>query len=99
MQDRPTNLPTAQPDGEPLKPLTRVLLERRATVRFTDEEVPEEYLNAILALGCQAPSGYNLQPWRFIVVRDAENRRRLQGVPFTQRKLGEGPVVLMGPGM
>src|SRR5215213_3741403 len=99
MQDRPTNFPTAQPDGEPLKPITRVMLERRATVRFTDEEVPEEYLNAILELGCQAPSGYNLQPWRFIVVRDAENRRRLQRVAFNQPKVGEAPVVIIALGM
>lgn len=99
MQDRPTNFPTAQPDGEPLKPITRVLLERRATVRFTDEEVPEEYLNAILELGCQAPSGYNMQPWRFIVVRDAENRRRLQRVAFNQPKVAEAPVVIIALGM
>ncbi|MCA1850201.1 MAG: nitroreductase family protein, partial [Acidobacteria bacterium] len=72
MKDKPTNFPTAQPSGEPLKPITQVLLERRATNHFTDEEVPEEYLSAILGFGGQAPSGYNLQPWRFIVVRDAE---------------------------
>jgi nitroreductase len=99
MQDRPTSFPTTQPDGEPLKPLTRVMLERRATAHFTDEEVPEEYLNAILALGCQAPSGYNLQPWRFIVVRDRENRERLQRVAFNQAKVGEAPVVIIALGM
>ncbi len=99
MQDRPTNFPTTQPNGEPLKPITSVMLERRATVHFTDEEVPEEYLNAILALGCQAPSGYNLQPWRFIVVSDAENRKRLQRVAFNQPKVGEAPVVIIALGM
>ncbi|HWS99549.1 MAG TPA: nitroreductase family protein [Pyrinomonadaceae bacterium] len=99
MQDRPTSFPTTQPDGGPLKALTRVMLERRATAHFTDEEVPEEYLNAILALGCQSPSGYNLQPWRFIVVRDPENRRRLQRVAFNQPKVGEAPVVIIALGM
>ncbi|HKQ51540.1 MAG TPA: nitroreductase family protein [Pyrinomonadaceae bacterium] len=99
MQERPTNFPTTQPNGEPLKPITRVLLERRATPHFTDEEVPEEYLNAILELGCQAPSGYNLQPWRFIVVRDAENRRRLQRVAFNQPKVAEAPVVIIAVGV
>jgi nitroreductase len=99
MQDRPTSFPTTQPDGEPLKPLTRVMLERRATAHFTHEEVPEEYLNAILALGCQAPSGYNLQPWRFIVVRDPLNRERLQRVAFNQAKVGEAPVVIIALGM
>ena len=99
MQDKPTSFPTTRPDGSPLKPLPEVLLERRATSSFTDEEVPEEYLNAILALGAQAPSGYNLQPWRFVVVRDAENRRRLQQAAYNQPKVGEAPAVVIAVGM
>lgn len=99
MKDKPTNFPTTQPNGEPLKPITQVLLERRATNHFTDEEVPAEFLNAILGLGAQAPSGYNLQPWRFIVVRDAENRQRLQKVAFNQPKVAEAPVLIICLGM
>ncbi len=99
MQDKPTNLPARRPDGEPLKPITEVVLERRATSQFTDEEVPQEYLNAILRIGAQAPSGYNLQPWRFIVVRDAANRQRLQAVAFNQPKVGQAPVVVIALGM
>ncbi len=99
MEDKPTSLPQARPDGRPLKPLTEVLIERRATNSFTDEEVPAEYLNAILRLAAQAPSGYNLQPWRFVVVREAENRKRLQSVAFGQPKVGEAPVVIIFVGL
>ena len=99
MQDKPTNFPTTRPDGSTLKPITDVLLERRATQSFTDEEVPEEYLRAILELGAQAPSGYNLQPWRFVVVRGEEERRRLQRVAFGQQKVAEAPVVIIAVGM
>src|SRR5438105_2188596 len=99
MKDKPTNFPTTQPNGEPLKPITQVLLDRRATMHFTDEEVPEEYLNAILSLAVQAPSGYNLQPWRFIVVRDEKNRKRLQSVAFNQPKIAEAPVMIIACGM
>lgn len=100
MQEKPTNYPNTQPNGEPLKPITEVLLERRATMHFKpDEEVPEQYLKAILQFGAQAPSGYNLQPWRFIVVRDAENRKRLQSVAFGQPKVAEAPVVIIAVGM
>ena len=99
MEEKPNSLPRARPDGGALKPLTEVLLERRATNHFTDEEVPEEYLAAILRLAAQAPSGYNLQPWRFVVVRDAENRKRLQSVAFGQPKVGEAPVVVIFVGM
>jgi nitroreductase len=99
VDDKPKNLPTTQPGGEPLKPLTEVLLERRATNQFLPDEVPEEYLEAILKLGAQAPSGYNLQPWRFVVVREEENRKRLQAVAFNQPKVGQAPVVVIAVGM
>lgn len=99
MQDKPTNLPTIQATGEPLKPLTDTLLERRATNHFKNDPVPDEYLNAILQLAAQAPSGYNLQPWRFIVVRDEANRKRLQQVAFNQPKVAEAPVIIIAVGM
>ena len=99
MDDQPKSLPATQPNGQPLKPLTKVLLERRATSHFEPDEVPEEYLQAMLRLAAQAPSGYNLQPWRFIVVRGAENRKRLQGAAFGQPKIAEAPVVVIAIGM
>ncbi|MGA9994112.1 MAG: nitroreductase family protein [Pyrinomonadaceae bacterium] len=99
MQDKPTNIPETQPDGKPLKSIAQALLERRATNHFKSDTVPDEFLDAILRLGAQAPSGYNLQPWRFIVVRDAENRKRLQQVAFGQPKVGEAPVVIICLGM
>ncbi len=99
MQDKPTNLPTSQPDGKPLKPIPEVILNRRATNHFKSDAVPDEVLEAILKLGAQAPSGYNLQPWRFIVVRDEENRKRLQQVAFGQPKVAEAPVVIIALGM
>jgi nitroreductase len=99
MDDKPANLPTTQPSGEALKPLVDVLRDRRATNSFAPDPVPEKYLNAILALAAQAPSGYNLQPWRFIVVRDEANRKRLQAAAFGQPKVGQAPVVVIAVGM
>jgi nitroreductase len=71
--------------------LTQVLLDRRATPHFKPDPVPEEYLEAVLRFATRAPSGYNLQPWRFLVVRDKENRTRLQQAAFHQEKVGEVP--------
>jgi len=99
MQDKPTNLPTTQPNGAALKSIIDVMLERRATAHFAPDPIPDEYLNAILSLAGQAPSGYNLQPWRFIVVRKEENKRRLQAVAFNQPKVSEAPVVIICLGM
>jgi nitroreductase len=99
MQDQPHNVPTTQPDGSLLKALPQLLLERRATNQFLSDEVPEEYLRAILQLAAQAPSGYNLQPWRFIVVREEANRQRLMKAAYNQAKIGQAPVVVIAIGM
>ena len=99
MVEKPTDFPRQRPDGSELKPLPELLLHRRATRSFRPDPVPDGYLRAILALGTQAPSGYNLQPWRFIVVRDAGNRQRLMRAAFNQAKVGEAPVVVIALGM
>ncbi|HTR43877.1 MAG TPA: nitroreductase family protein [Pseudomonadales bacterium] len=94
-QDKPAQFPQRCPDGKAMKPLTQVLLDRRATPHFKDNPVPDEYLEAILQFAGQAPSGYNLQPWRFIVVRKKENRQRLQKAAYNQEKIIEAPVVII----
>lgn len=41
---------------------------RRAVRRFSDEPVPKEVLERVLAAASRAPSSGNLQPWRVFVV-------------------------------
>ena len=94
-QDKPTRFPATQVNGAPLKPITQVLIDRRATQHFTSDPVPEEYLEAILTFAGQVPSGYNLQPWRFVVVRERENRHRLQKAAMNQSKVSEAPVMII----
>ena len=54
-------------------------LNRRRTVRdFSPKNLPFEIIeNAILTAGT-APSGANMQPWRFVVVRDQETKRKIR---------------------
>src|SRR6185436_3348538 len=99
MHNQPEKLLEVRPDGKPLKSFARVVLDRRATSHFAPDPVPREYLDAILELAAQAPSGYNLQPWRFIVVQDDANRKRLQKAAFNQPKVAEAPCVIIAIGM
>lgn len=99
MKDKPVHFPAMQFNGKSLKPITQIVLDRRATTHFKPDGVSDEFLNAILKFAAQAPSGYNLQPWRFIVVRNERNRKRLQKAAFNQSKVGEAPVVIIAIGM
>jgi len=55
----------------------KVIQDRRSIREWTEEPVSEQDLAMILEAGRQAPSGENAQPWRFIIVRDAETRKTL----------------------
>jgi nitroreductase len=53
------------------------LMTTRAMRRFTDEPVSDDDVRACLRAAVQAPSGGNIQPYRFLVVTDPDLRRRL----------------------
>jgi nitroreductase len=80
------------------KPLSQVIKERRATPSFDGSPISEEDLKQILQAGLEAPSGYNAQPWRFIVVRDPQQKAALQAAGFNQTKIGEASAVIVACG-
>lgn len=54
-------------------------IRRRRTVRdFSPEAIPMDAVDAAIAAAASAPSGANRQPWRFVVVRDADLKRRIR---------------------
>jgi nitroreductase len=76
-----------------------LVTDRRATPAFSPtSEVAEDDLKTILRAGLEAPSSYNLQPWRFIVVRDIEQRRRLRTAAMNQDQVEQAPVVIVACG-
>ena len=58
-------------------PLYDAMSQLRAVRRLRNDPIPDAALRRILQAAAWAPSGGNLQPWRTIVVRDPEKRRRL----------------------
>ena len=55
----------------------KVIQDRRSVREWTDEPISEQDLAMILEAGRLAPSGENAQPWRFVIIRDAETRKKL----------------------
>lgn len=89
-------LPDRGVDGQPPLSVPAAIAQRRATRHFDPSRpVPLEVLKQILHLARLAPSGYNLQPWRMIVVRSERNRQKLRACAFGQAKITEAPVVLI----
>src|SRR5215469_3612399 len=80
------------------KPLSQVIQERRATQSFEHVPIHAADLEKIIRLGLEAPSGYNLQPWRFVVVREGEQKKKLSAAAFGQPKVAEASVVIVAMG-
>ena len=56
--------------------LGEAMFSQRAIRRFKPGPIPDEDLHAALEAATKAPSGSNLQPWRFIVIRDPELKEK-----------------------
>jgi len=72
-------------------------IEGRRAINYFDpgQPVPEDLLRRLLELAALAPSSFNLQPWRVIVVDDAEKKALLRSCAMGQPKVEEAPVVLI----
>jgi len=54
-------------------------MKRRRTIReYSDREVPREIIENCLRAAGTAPSGANMQPWHFVVVSDAETKKKIR---------------------
>ena len=53
---------------------------RRSARRFKDTPVGDDLIETVLEAGRWAPSFSNLQPWKFIVVRNTDVKKKLQDI-------------------
>ena len=72
-----------------------VIRRRRSIRKYRPSEIPREHLLEILEAGRLAPSAGNRQPWRFIVVRDPDQRRRLAEAARGQMFIADAAAVLV----
>ncbi len=73
------------------------IVHKRRAINFFDSRrnVAEEDLRAMVELAARAPSSFNLQPWNLMVLRNAEEKKRLQKLAWDQPKVSEAPVILI----
>jgi nitroreductase len=80
--------------------------KRRSIRSYKPDPIPESVLQKLLLTLQLAPSGHNYQPYKFIVVRDAETRAKIAAAskymtkrPNGQSFIAEAPVVIVGCGI
>lgn len=73
----------------------QAVLTRRSIRKFKQEPVPQGTLEEILSLALKAPSAWNSQPWRFVVVRDPSLKIKLRATANDQSQVTSAPVVIV----
>lgn len=54
-------------------------VQKRRTVKdFSDRPVPRDIIETALRAAGSAPSGANLQPWHFVVISDADMKKKIR---------------------
>ena len=57
--------------------LEQLLATQRAVRRFQSRAVEDRVIDKVISAATRAPSARNIQPWRFIVVRNVDTKRSL----------------------
>lgn len=71
------------------------ILSRRSIRKYTDEPVQDGDVETLLRAAMAAPSAFNQQSWRFVVVRDAEVRANLSKASKHAGMIAEAPVAIV----
>jgi nitroreductase len=67
---------------------------RRSIRKYKPEPIPDGDLKKILEAARLAPSAGNRQPWRFVVVRDAETKRKMGEAARNQTWISDAGTVV-----
>lgn len=70
-------------------------LSRRSIRQYAPTPISEADLRELLHLAGRAPSAYNVQPWRFIVVQDDDLKARLGEAAYGQQQVLHAPATIV----
>lgn len=71
-----------------------VIKARKSIRAYKADPISDEVLNRILEAGRLAPSAKNIQPWKFIIVKDPNIKQALVSACRNQEFIGQAPVVI-----
>ncbi len=76
-----------------------VIKKRRSVRDFKFDPIPDEILFKIIESARLAPSSDNLQPWKFIIVKEKERREKIAEFCMGQSFVGDAPVIIVACGL
>ncbi len=75
-----------------------VIQKRQSVRKYKEDPIPEKALMRVLEAARLAPSGKNIQPWKFIIVKDKVLKEKLAQASAGQFFMAEAPIIIVGCG-
>ena len=75
--------------------LFEAIRHRRSIRAYTRQNVSEEEVEKLIDAARWAPSAGNIQPWEFIIIRDAKIKQKLTTAALDQTFIEEAPIVIV----
>jgi nitroreductase len=69
--------------------------KRRSTKHFKSDAIPDTILNALVEAAAAAPSSWNFQPWRVVMIDSTKQKRDLASAAWNQPQIIEAPVTFV----
>lgn len=63
--------------------------------RFSAQDIPDATIEYVVEMARLAPSEWNFQPWRWIVVRNESARQQLEADTYIKVPLSSAPIILI----
>ena len=76
---------------------TKIAIEKRRAVKQydPDHQMTDDEINELLSLALLSPTAFNIQNWRFVVVREAELKRKIREVAGDQAQLTDASLLIV----
>jgi nitroreductase len=70
-------------------------LSRRSIRQYAPTPIPQDDLRELVRLAARAPSAFNVQPWRFVVVQDETLKASLADAAYGQQQVLRAPATIV----
>ena len=79
--------------------MLEAILGRRSVRKYKGTPIPDEHLKQILEAGRQAPSAANRQPWHYILVGEADQKKWVAEACNGQMWMADAAYILVAVGL
>lgn len=87
--------PTLQTQSLAALDVPTAIAQRRSIKTFKSDPVAPELLHQLIELTVAAPSSFNLQPWRIVLVQNPTQQAALAAAAWNQQQILQAPVTFV----